>query len=67
MRTLQASIDRDKEAIEAMQRRLEELGAPRMTVEELEALVPVEPPISLVSPQPKGRWRNGKFFIPDAR
>lgn len=62
---LQTTIERDKEAIEAMQRRLEELGAPRMTEEELNANAAEAPAKPSGLPQPKGRWGNGKFVIPE--
>lgn len=56
---LRTTIERDKEAIEAMQQRLEELGAPRMTEEELDAKATEASAL----PQPKGRWRNGKYLM----
>ncbi len=58
---LHTTIERDKEATETMQQRLEELGAPRMTEEELDAKAAEAPAL----PQPKGRWRNGRFVIPE--
>jgi len=60
---LRTTIERDKEAIEAMQQRLEELGAPRMTEEELDAKATEAPSEASALPQPKGRWRNGKYLM----
>ncbi len=62
---LQTTIERDKEAIEAMQQRLGELGAPRMTEEELDVKAAEAPSETSALPQPKGRWRNGKFVVPE--
>lgn len=62
---LHTTIERDTEAIETMQRRLEELGAPRMTEEELDAEAAEAPLEASALPQPKGRWRNGRFVIPE--
>jgi len=62
---LHTIIERDKEAIETMQRRLEELGAPRMLEEELDAKAAEATSEASALPQPKGRWRNGRFVLPE--
>ncbi len=63
-KTLETSVKRDAVAIEAMQQRLVELGAERMTEDELNAMSSEGPLPPAMLPQPKGRWLNGKFIIP---
>lgn len=64
VQSLRSAVEQGEKEVEALQSRLEELGAPRLTDEEAEAMVGPAAPQGVRLPQPKGHWVNGKLVIP---